>query len=255
MKLYHVSLTRTEAVKTFVPRVPETLSEELGEDRNIPRICLSSSIEGCLQAIEASCRIGMPMMVYTVDVDAADPALIIPEIVRKKVPDALENQEYWYTEPLQMCGQVYIVKKCDIEPCIAWSALNAEDVRRIVKDAGGSGAGDCAESVYQGFLQELKGKPILDSEKYAKEDEVYDRILELPWAHGKRVQIETELCEWDAGVTVIRLNGRLEYYKFDTMNDAEAFVEKHNRSHLTVWDNCTFDCMKIEGGAVKSSVF
>lgn len=50
MKLYHVSFD-LDFKEEFAPRVPQCLKETSSENRTIPRICFSTSIEGCLSAI------------------------------------------------------------------------------------------------------------------------------------------------------------------------------------------------------------
>lgn len=46
--LYYVQRCYEPIIKEFVPRVPESRME--GEDGKIPRICLSKTIEGCINA-------------------------------------------------------------------------------------------------------------------------------------------------------------------------------------------------------------
>ena len=49
MKLYHCSLDMN-IIKEFKPRIPCDAIRLDSEDDIIPRICLSTSIEGCLSA-------------------------------------------------------------------------------------------------------------------------------------------------------------------------------------------------------------
>lgn len=49
MKLYHVDLCRKEIINLFNPRIPSHTLDD--ENTDIPRICVSSSIEGALGSV------------------------------------------------------------------------------------------------------------------------------------------------------------------------------------------------------------
>lgn len=54
LSLQHISLDYANDIKSFVPRVPK--SRAINEDDSIPRVCTSSSIEGCMK--------GHPLLEY-----------------------------------------------------------------------------------------------------------------------------------------------------------------------------------------------
>lgn len=106
MKLYHVSLDVGDIKKEFMPQIPE--SRMVGEDNKIPRICLSSSVEGCCSAtlwggssfedLFWEYKQHAPIRVYEFDInDIKDGNLITPDYLYKtdKVRDAKINNEYW----------------------------------------------------------------------------------------------------------------------------------------------------------------
>lgn len=102
MKLYHVSYDK---ISKFVPRIPK--DRLLGEDGTVPRICLSISIENCInakpnqaEALFLAREQGIPMPIYVYEFDSEQiPAdkLVEPQILYDKydVLDALDNKEYW----------------------------------------------------------------------------------------------------------------------------------------------------------------
>ena len=201
MKLYHVSLDPWNGdTKLFVPRVPADLNEDLSEDKVTPRICFSTEPALCLQAIQATFRVGTPITVFTVILDRRDQDLVSPQRLTKTgaVPDALENNEYWYLKPITVQGSKQIITDFSREFDIAWTALKAHDVLRIAialaleynvierfrweEIVGGS-----AREVYNSFLGQLPFVGLNEAVCYAIEDEIWDRVAELPWAQLKRI--------------------------------------------------------------------
>lgn len=102
MLLYHVSYDHLTGFQLRVPRhrVP-------GEDAMTPRICLTTSIERCInakpfmaQALYLAREIGAPMALYIYQFqseDVPDGKLLPPDQI--PVPDSQQNQEYWLLDP------------------------------------------------------------------------------------------------------------------------------------------------------------
>lgn len=102
MKLYHISYDK---VLNFVLRVPKNRLPE--EDSTTPRICLSTSIEKCVNAkpnqaqalyLAKKQSFRMAMYVYEFHTDEiAEDKLIGPKQLKEKyhVLDAINNNEYW----------------------------------------------------------------------------------------------------------------------------------------------------------------
>lgn len=102
MKLYHVSYDR---IPEFELRIPQNRLP--GEDSSIPRICLSTSIERCInakpsqgQALYIAQQFRLRTALYIYEFDSSDiPAdkLIRPDKLRRQfgVLDARVNGEHW----------------------------------------------------------------------------------------------------------------------------------------------------------------
>ncbi len=135
MTLYHVSFGLQEIEKLFIPKVPESCAAILGEDAKTPRICFSSSIARCIQATECLPAVGEPITVYKLEVEPNDSSLISPKVLYHsgKVPDALENQEYWYLKEVSLIGEHRIITHQDYELSLAWSVIKMQDVIKIVQ--------------------------------------------------------------------------------------------------------------------------
>lgn len=121
LTLFHISPFMDAEVHQFEPRIP--LNRADGEDKTIPRICTSTSIEGCIigqpsilyefhdyPQWEGMCpyqhmsslhyllvhgKSGLLMRVYHFEVSAED--INGPTYLKERhyVPDALETQEHW----------------------------------------------------------------------------------------------------------------------------------------------------------------
>lgn len=96
--LYHVSYDK---IGRFTPRIPQNRCP--GENGAIPRICLSDSIEHCINALpcraepirrsmNAGASVGL--FVYTFYPEDEE-TILCPEQISHMVPDALDNHEYW----------------------------------------------------------------------------------------------------------------------------------------------------------------
>ena len=97
-KLIHVSF---DEVEQFIPRIPEQICP--GEDNTIPRICAAPSVIKALQAIPQAGevmnymeKIGVPIIIHAYYMKSD--AVLMPEQIADKVPDAVANQEMWITE-------------------------------------------------------------------------------------------------------------------------------------------------------------
>lgn len=136
MILYHVTNdTQLPDVCMFMPRVPE--SAAFDENKNIPRICMCPSIELCLQAMPCDSRCDClshdgRIKVYSGEFEKEK--LIGPQELydRNYVPDALENREYWVTQPVRLASRTYIVKNFQHEHAVAWTCVDKDTVEQII---------------------------------------------------------------------------------------------------------------------------
>lgn len=111
--LYHTSYDLGEPLfKMFVPKIPH--NPETGEDNTQARICLSDSIEGCINAMEFQSSIAsnkqiIPIVVWEKEFSFDDPFLRDWKFLYEQdlVPDAALTHEYWYLTSIHMKGSHY----------------------------------------------------------------------------------------------------------------------------------------------------
>lgn len=115
MVVYRISNNIHQPLKrVFKPMIPESAASD--EDTITPRVCLSLSIEGCIQAVPYSQYIGegSQIIIYSAKIDDNDPNLMWPEEVQDYVPDAIANSECWYLRPLHMTGVLQRIDHIDV---------------------------------------------------------------------------------------------------------------------------------------------
>lgn len=94
------------------PRIPNNYLTKAGYEDNVTeRVCMSTSISGCLAALSANIK-GMQFNVYAANINAYKPTI-------EEVPDSHITNEVWSLEPVRLC---YV---CRIE------ALSAYDTQHI----------------------------------------------------------------------------------------------------------------------------
>lgn len=98
---YHLS--PVEGLKWIDPRLPEGVSHS---EARVSRVCVSSSIIGCIKGIQPI--FGEQLYVYSVAIDN-NTAFIPNKYVRYMVPDAHETGEAWVMESTTACCEGRIV--------------------------------------------------------------------------------------------------------------------------------------------------
>lgn len=117
-KYIHVSF---DVVEEFIPRVPKSRLEN--EDSEIPRICVTDSIDHCLQAMVAAGRtlelmqqVNVPCIIHAYYLDCED--ILETDQISKYVPDAKENHESWLlSKPTRIYRVDYEIKDIMIHHC------------------------------------------------------------------------------------------------------------------------------------------
>lgn len=115
---FHISFDPWTTIQEFTPRIP--FQRAYGEDNKIQRVCVSNSIENCLNAAPMTDVIfepggyletndlslyisednsGVPFVVYELQADAS--CVMNPTELSSLVPDALETQEHWIIHPVR----------------------------------------------------------------------------------------------------------------------------------------------------------
>lgn len=96
-RYYHLSFEELENIK-LIPRVPDNFLTRNGyEDNTTKRVCLSTSIEGCLKAMSQNLK-GKRLYVYSAELSVND--VIVPTI--EQVPDCKITGEVWVTKEITL---------------------------------------------------------------------------------------------------------------------------------------------------------
>ena len=108
-KLYFVSESSDWDDGRMMPRIPDNFMTRNGyEDNTTPRVCFSTSIDGCLRALSMNLA-GKEFYVYTPDPDGIYD-VITPTV--KQVPDVKLTHERWITTPVDtvLIGKIKVIK-------------------------------------------------------------------------------------------------------------------------------------------------
>lgn len=97
-KLIHVSF---DEVEKFIPRIPKQICPN--EDNTTLRICVAPNVLSAIQAMPQGgevvyymARLGVPVIVHAYYIESD--AVLMPEQISDKVPDAIATGEMWVTE-------------------------------------------------------------------------------------------------------------------------------------------------------------
>lgn len=153
MQLYHVTQDINEPVtKQFRPRVPVSASDI--EDLSTPRICLSTDVEHCIQAISAVDVLEKDKLlrVYTYEMRQAEWEDFIPPYYLWRsgaVFDAMHNMEVWCLKEITMQSALYRILSFDCEMAVNWYAVDCQALRSLIRDRVGiKTGGNTAEDVW-----------------------------------------------------------------------------------------------------------
>lgn len=195
LTFYHVSFDTENKDNYFIPKIPQSAASD--EDKVTPRICLAKDVEHCIQAISASRElyIGSKFILRSVTIPENDKNLIDPEtlFINNLVPDATENNEYWYLKPLKFNVSLCEIKDFKFEHVIAWEPLDFKDVKRIIEthipEFKYSFSSLHPKDVYEeamSFINKNINALEQGSDEWIKwceiDDAIYDEIVDLPWA-------------------------------------------------------------------------
>lgn len=191
MRLYNVTYDISDKNTVLFPRIPYHIGFD--EDKETPRVCLADSIQHCIQAMASSIRNlddGTHIVIREVDVELNDENLICPDELKytKKVPDAMENQEYWYLKPIKCNIKEVQIIDARIDFDFAWTCIPVYEVEEIIdryfSDLDFKKERDyCnANELYTDFWNYAN-----DNKLYNAMDLIDDKIACLPWATITRV--------------------------------------------------------------------
>lgn len=128
MKFYHVSIDVFKNINLFTPRIPHSTMSV--EDTTISRICVSTSIEDCLNGIQYFSILreslflspednysfieNINRIVKVYEFEYCKDNLKIPNEISDLVPDSIQTNEYWILEDLKPINS-YIINITDIK--------------------------------------------------------------------------------------------------------------------------------------------
>lgn len=193
LTLYHISEDLVDnPTKLFIPRVPE--SAAVDEDKETNRICFSTSIANCIKATDIlSYMRGTSFTVYTLTVEEDDPYLVYPQtlVEKKKVPDALENDEHWYLKEIELKGERVMIKDIKAEMSIAWTCIPKRAIINYLIDIAHIDPyfGEIAKmklgTAYDYYITAIRYMD--EHEMFSEDDDLWDYVVEQPWAQSHTI--------------------------------------------------------------------
>lgn len=215
MKLYNVTFHLKDNRTVLNPAIPETAGDT--ENKTIKRICLTDSIVHCVQAL-AHCNrnvaVGVTFLVREVQINKKDKALITPNELKKRgyVPDALENNEYWYTKPLEFNTYLCKIDSFDYEYELAWTCIEKEQCLKIVEKYTNGQITfkhcETAKEIYEIFLHWCN-----KNEMWDEYDAAWEELAQLPWAQ------KTGLYNFK--YTILEQNNIRDYMTYDETEELD----------------------------------
>lgn len=255
-KLYHTSTSLDEVIE-FIPRVPELRAPT--ENDSINRICLSSSLEGCLTASPyPGYRIhghffwqdnsSFLIRVYEFDIDELNvDKLIPPEYLyySESVGDAYFTDEYWCMEAIKPSRSYFIELKSVTRGSI--HSLDYADLIKLTKEGEELGKKykfcDFVEGIDFDIVPEEKRSHILNLdykvENIKIEDEwaMWDTLNSIHPSIYNFVKLE----EIDGEVYI---SGKLDTRNYGTTNTYSEFAGEVNKDKVIDYIN-SLSIMKI----------
>lgn len=187
MKLYNVTFDLTNTNDILTPTIPESAGN--GENKDIKRVCLTDSIEHCMQAI-ASCnrevKKGAKFIVKEVDVEESE-LLIAPDFLfnEKYVPDALENNEYWYLDNLKAKVYTCEIEFFEYDFVLAYSCIPREKCLEAISNYISTEEYEkykTSKEMHEAFVHWADS-----NKKYDLVDEIFEDLAMMPWAQKTKI--------------------------------------------------------------------
>lgn len=185
--LYNITFKRYDESEHLVPYIPYTAASD--EDRTTKRICFADSVEHCMTVIgpcERDLYTGCHVIVRSVDETNLDQSkLVTPQKLFEsgRVPDALENQEYWYLDELDVTREIFKVEDFVYEHQIAFSCIKRDDLKDVMeKHSVIMRRNETVEQAYNRTLDLL-----YKTGSYEEADIFEEEVNSLSWAQGLKV--------------------------------------------------------------------
>lgn len=184
--LYNVTFNLEDTRTLLVPKVPYSAGN--GEDKETPRVCFCTTLEGCMCALGPCSRdlaVGNVLVVRSVSVDDVDVLkLVSPEYLfsTQRVPDALYTGEYWYTSPVNVVRRKYVINGFQSEHCINWTVVSRELLQGILDVNKVNYTIPTDEESAIAYCNVMR--MLSCSKQWDLMDLLYEDIAELPWAQA-----------------------------------------------------------------------
>lgn len=187
--LYNITFRLWDESTRLIPYIPYSAAED--EDHETERVCFADSVEHCIQAIGPCDRdLHTDCLIVVRQVDETDlkPSKIVTDqelFDTKKVPDALENHEYWYLDEVDVVREVYRIKDFTFEYTVAFTCVVRDDLAALMEKYNPGSPirkNETVEQAYNRTLVELYEKGM-----YEEGDLFESRVIELPWARKLKI--------------------------------------------------------------------
>ena len=193
MKFYNVTFNLADNRNVLTPCIPDSAGND--ENKIIKRVCITDSVEHCMQAIASVNRemcAGAKFIVREAELPLTKETLVHPRFLKEQgyVPDALENNEYWSLEPVKFKLYLCELEYFDSDFTVAWSCVTRNQILNILTKYIKTKRFDrykTSKGIYNAFCKFINEKTQFASEKqrvyyYNMYDSVWDDLVELPWA-------------------------------------------------------------------------
>lgn len=190
MKFYNVTFNIKDNRSMLEPTIPDSAGD--GENKTIKRICLTDSIEHCMQAIAVENRnikVGVVIVVRSIDIEKLDRKLLIcPAELKQRgyVPDALENNEFWYLGNIQFEYQKYRIMGFDAEVDLAWTCIPIQNCKEVVKHYIPDFPVNRYKITYN--LYKAAMEYCNQHKMYDIEDIIWEDLSIVPWAQKRSIK-------------------------------------------------------------------
>lgn len=187
MIFYNVTFNLNDTRDVLHPCIPESAAKD--ENKTIPRVCMTDSVEHCMQAIAVGNRdvqSGSKFILRKINIKSDD-GLINPRFLKETsyVYDAMENNEYWYLHPVKTENYLCEIISFDYEFDLAWSCISRKqcldavakymNIKRFTRYKTSKG-------IYKAFCNYCTEHKLWDWE-----DGIWDDLAMLPWAQKTRI--------------------------------------------------------------------
>ena len=190
MTLYNVTFNIKDKRNILEPSIPDSAGD--GENKTIKRVCLTDSIAHCMQAIAVGnrdIRVGATLIIREVSLKNLDKKLLIsPRELKERglVPDALENNEFWYLGKVKFKCITCKIVDFDAEIDLAWTCIPIQSCREIIKKYIPKFPVyryKITKNLYEAAMQYCNKHQLWDTE-----DNVWDELAMIPWAQKRSIE-------------------------------------------------------------------